>query len=220
MDIHALIVIIVVIRMITVYREHRILRNQLDALLLQLGVCGRLVIRSERKHTSGNRVHDVFTGCFHDDISSKVCRQTSALVEDVLEFVQLALCRLLTEKQKIRSFFKSEFILTQFLDESLDVVSAIPQFTRAGYLLSIGSGSKGNDLRYSRKACQNALTVNVTKTTVYTVLFKKCIIDCIILHADRLLFRRKISDFFHVHISISSHPFDYVFSLLEKAQKV
>lgn len=172
-DIHASVILIMVIRMIAVYREQRELRDELDRLayivLQRIGRCP-FIIGSKRQDAPCHGVHDVLCGRLHDHISCKILRQFPRLPQDPREFLCFLFIRIFAKQEQIRDLFKAELSAFYRTDQCMDIISPIPQFSVAGFFLSI-LFLKGNDLGDPGQPGQYSFSVLIAQTAVHPVFF-------------------------------------------------
>ena len=80
-NVHASIFVIMVVCVISIYRQHRKNADQHHTLaqyIVQLKNRSILIIRCKRQHTFRHGIHDVGTRRFHDNVTHKIRRKVSA----------------------------------------------------------------------------------------------------------------------------------------------
>ena len=84
MDIKAVSVVIMAVGLIAVNREHRAQADQLHTLTQNIGkgdIIRAIIIRIEGQNASGQRIHHILAGGFHNDIPHKTGGKTSVIDE-------------------------------------------------------------------------------------------------------------------------------------------
>ena len=102
MDKQALTVMIMAVCLIAVDRQQRKQRNQLQGLAHHVGdgnIVSQLVIGIQGQNASGQRVHHVPAGRFHDDVPDKAGRQRHIIRQNFFELCQFADRGQLAEQQ-------------------------------------------------------------------------------------------------------------------------
>ena len=92
MDVETFSVVVMVVGLIAVDGKHRKKCDQLQALSEYIGkgsvVCS-VVVGVERQYTSGQRIHHIVAGRFHNDVSHKTGRQRTVAVQEFCKISQL-----------------------------------------------------------------------------------------------------------------------------------
>ena len=189
MDVHALVVFIVVIRMVAVDRQHGEDAGQLDALTQHIGdgQIRRLgVVGSQGEHAAGHGVHDIMAGRLHDHVPCKIGGGGAALGQHLAELIQLRLGRQLTEQQQVACLLKGKATAPAASDQVFDIVAAVQQLTVTGTLDSIHI-FKGPHVRNVGQTRQHALAVFVSQSGFDPILLVQVAADVVILGAQRHL---------------------------------
>ena len=183
-NVQAVPVVVVAVRLIAVDREQRENRDELDALAQHVrhrDVVRRVIVGIHRQHAARERVHHVAAGRLHDDVAHEVCRQRP--VKGKLAFEQLELFgrRQLAEKQQIGRHLKSEAVVGgHAAHEILDVIAAVKKLTLARDACSVHDFMRTN-FRNVGQTCQHAVAVEIAQTALYVVLAVECGVDHTVL---------------------------------------
>ena len=171
-DIHAAVVHIVVVGVVTVHRQHGEHADEFDALLqlgLQIVLPDGVIVAGQRQHAAGQRVHQVLAGGLHDDVPGEVGGQVPAFFQRSAEGAQLLLGGQLSQQQQIRRLLVGEPLAPQPPDEVVHIVPPVPQLAGAGDLLAVPL-LKGVDAGDVGQPRQNALAILVPQAALDIIL--------------------------------------------------
>ena len=128
-NIHTRIIFIMIICVISIYRDHREIGNQLHTLtdiVLNGRICRIRIIGRKCQNTSCHGIHDILRRRLHNNVSGKIGRKCPAVAEHLTEFIQLRLIRKFSKQQQIRRFLEAEFVRSDGFDQCFYIISAIP----------------------------------------------------------------------------------------------
>ncbi len=114
MDIKAVAVVVMAVCLIAVNGKHRAEADQLQALaqyIRQGDVIRPVVVGVKGQDRTGQRVHHIFTGRFHDNVTDKTGRQASVGRKEFGKRSQFFQRRQLVKKQKIGDFIETETVI-------------------------------------------------------------------------------------------------------------
>jgi len=199
MDVHAVVIDVMVVGMIAVHGQHRESRNQHEGLAddgrdIRMGSI--FIIGSQRQDAPRHGIHDILCRGLHDDVAREVGRQVPAARQHVDEFLGGLIVGKFAEQKQIGTFLKAEALPSVFLDQTADVVAAVPELALAGHMFFAVDILEGNDFRDVGQACQHAFSVDVAQSAVDAVFFKEVSGNRIIFDAERSLAVRVIQHFF------------------------
>ena len=141
MDIHTFILFIMVVRVISVYCQHREYADQHHTLaqhIFHTQIRYMRIIGRQRQHALCHRIHNVPAGRFHNNISYKICRQTAHGAEHFRKLLQLDLIRQFSEQQQICGFFKSRpFICDNPSYQIVDIISSVCKLASARHCFPV-----------------------------------------------------------------------------------
>ena len=172
MYVHALIILIMIVGMVSIYRQHREHADQPKALpqhILDGGIVAVLVIGSQGQDAPGQRIHDVAAGRLHDDVPGEIGGQRPTGHQDVPEFLQLLLARQLAEQQQIADFLEAEPAAPKAFHQLDAVIAAVPEPAFTGRLHPIYH-SKGLNARYISQSGHHAISILVAQSSLYFIL--------------------------------------------------
>ena len=187
-DVHAVVVLIVVVGVVGVHRQHGKLRDQPDTLpdgVAQAAV-DLVVVVGQGEHAPGHGVHDVPGGGLHDHVPGEVGGQGPAVGQDGGELRQLLRGGHLAEDQQVGDFLKAELLGPQAADEVLDVVPPVPQLPLAGHALA-PHVLEGDDFGDVGQAREDPHAIGVPQAPVDPVLLEQGFGDGVVLDAQGLL---------------------------------
>ena len=131
----------VIIRMISVYHQHRKLTDEVQTLtenVRNTRIIRFLVIRIKLQDTSRNAVHHIAARRFHDDVTHEVRRKHTALCDHILKLFQLCFIRKFAEQKQVRRLLKSRVIrLEESSDKIFDIITSVIQIPLTRYRLSV-----------------------------------------------------------------------------------
>ena len=107
---------------------------------------------------SGQGIHDVTAGSFHDDISGEVGRQSSAGCQNIVKMSSVRHDSAAYRTKVNKPLLRIRNDPAESVDQFDTVITAIPQFTFTGYLFAI-LHFEGFDPGDIGKACDYAVTV-------------------------------------------------------------
>ena len=174
MYIHALVVLVMIICMVSVHRqhgEHPYQTHTLPQHIFHRSIVTVPVIGSQGQHTPGKGIHDIAVGRFHNDIPGKIGGQSPAVRKNIPEFLQLLLVRQPAKKQQIRDFFKPRPFSIKALHQFNTVIPPIPQPALTGRLHPVHH-FKGLNSGHVGKSCYHAVPVLVAKTSLHFIFVK------------------------------------------------
>jgi hypothetical protein len=173
-NVKALTLVVVGIRMVAVNRKERELRDELEALtenVVDRDIVRIVIVGIESQHATGKGVHHIGAGRLEDHIAGKALGKRSVLAELLVEAAKL-LCRGKTaEKKKVNTFLKAESsVLFETVYECGHVHTAVEKLTGDKLLFTVFVDTAGVYLGYLGKTCKHAASVDVTKTSLNVVL--------------------------------------------------
>ena len=187
-DVHAVVVLIVVVGVVAVHRQHGELGDQPDALadgVAQVAI-DLVVVAGQGEDASGHGVHDVLGGGLHDHVPGEVGGQGTAVAEDAGELLQLLGVGQVAEEEEVGDLLKPKLVGAQAADEVFDVVPPVEQLALAGHPLAVHI-LEGDDLGDVGQARQDPHAVDVPKPPVHAVLPEEGVGDEVVLPAQGLL---------------------------------
>ena len=147
-NVHAFSLIIMIVCMISVYRQHGEYRNQLNTLpknVFYRNIGNVTVVGSQCQYTSCHGIHDVMGWCLHDHIPDKICGKIPTVRQCLQKFRKLFFLRKSAKQKKKSCPFIPEALSAICVDQILYLISPVPQFTVTGYPFSVFF-FHGNDL--------------------------------------------------------------------------
>ena len=172
-DDEGIVVVVEAGRRITVHREDGEFGEKLQTLPHDVGkrrVVGRGVVREEGQNAAHEGVHHVLGGRLHDDVAHEVLGQRVEFREQLAEVAQLLLGGKLAHDEQVRRLFKAEAPLAEgAAHEVLHVVAAVEELAVRRHRDAVHF-LRRVDFGNFRKACQNALAVEIAKALFDVVL--------------------------------------------------
>ena len=114
MNEQAFSIVVVMISLIPVNRKQWEQADQLKTLsqyIGKTGVIGSVIIRVESEHTSGQSVHHILTGCFHNNVTNKTGGQRTIGGQSGAKSCQLCLIWKLVEKKEISDLLETKTVV-------------------------------------------------------------------------------------------------------------
>ena len=159
--IHAAVVIIVIICVVSVNGQHRKESYELKTLpqhIVKIKIVSLRIIRSKSKYASRHGIHYIRAGSFHYHLSGEILRKSHALIQDIFKFGKLLLSRQLAEQQKIRSLFEDISVSHTSLYKFRNIISPVQEFSVTRHLFAVYR-LKSHYMRYVSKPGQNPVTI-------------------------------------------------------------
>ena len=178
MDVHALVFVVMVVGVVAVRRDHREDRDQPDGLAdvvpdrVDFGV---LVVGRERQDASRHRVHDIGRRGFHDHVPREVGGKLPGFADVSFEFGFLFFVRIRSEQKQVRRPCETELVRADGIDDPVDPVAAVPEFSFAGLHLAVFVRLERNDLRDPGESREDALSVQVTESPIDVVFSEQIV---------------------------------------------
>ena len=172
MDVHAPIVLIVVIGVISIYRQHRKHAYQRNALPEHVfdGCIGTVpIIRRQCQHASGQRIHDIVAGRLHNHIPCEIGGKSPIVCKDLPKRLQLFRIGQLSEQKQVSHLLESDALPMESLHQLNTVVSPIPKFAVAGRFHAVHH-LKCLNFGHIGKPRHNAVAVLVSQSPLYLIL--------------------------------------------------
>ena len=112
------------------------------------------------------------------------------------KLLQLFLIGEFAKQKKIGNFLKAQLILTQLLDQLLDLISPVPELSVSRYFSSVYNLGRSN-FRNIGKPGQNTVTIFITKAEIHTIFLIQTGGNAIILNTYILCCTCKIIQLRH-----------------------
>ena len=167
--------VVIVVRVLAVYRQKRKTRYKLHALPER--ITGRRpvwtpVVGIKAEHTPRKHIHHIRRGILHYYIAHEIGRQRAVIAEHFIKARQLVHGGKRSEKQQIRRFLKAESPSSaQPFHQVVDVHAAVEKLAFAGRLVPVLVHFESVYLGNFRKSANHTVAVQVAQTALYVVFF-------------------------------------------------
>ena len=163
-------VVVVMIGLIRIDRQHREEADQLQTLTEYIGqrdIVRLVVIGIQCQNRAGQTVHHIAARRLHDHVAHKILRQGTIENQQLLKVRQLLFCRKLSEHQEIGDFLKSEPVVRDdTIHQVFDGIPAVIKMPVIRHLVPVRILLLGAHLTDIGETCKHTLAVQVTQTAL------------------------------------------------------
>ena len=184
-------IVIMVVRLVAIHREHGEQRNHLYALaqhIFHRQIEGIVVIGKQREHAARQGIHHIRTGRFLNDIAHKIGGKRTVFAQLLGKGLQFGRRGQLAKQEQIGDFLKAKPVLAhKAVHQLANVEPAIIEFAfaRHGFAILFHAG---HDIGNFRKAREHALTIDIAQPPVHLIARVQFWINPAIFQAQRGFF--------------------------------